>query len=1169
MEIDKEFIYKELKGKVDVQYYHKIFSEGKEIKAEWMLEPQKPENLVEDTFRKILKNIGIPADKFLSQNRVKIFDVFKNKHRWPDFKFIKHRKSEKDLLIELEPYNSDIQVGIDQTEEWIRDIRIGTYSDALVINLNQFVLIFFDGSEVHSKELSIKDACNHIKNVVFGKEVTIKYKDINRITEQFYNQFFALIHGGPYTNTKKEKITISTQDAIINNLHYTERLVDIEKIEFVNSIFNRLIFIKILIDWNLFPDIFPYLREVPHHLIHTDLNNLFFKTLAVKEQERVNLPKEYDKIPFLNGGLFRKTDIEKKNPDLVIDARFLTKVFDFLEEYSFLENGDDNNSINSEILGYIFEKTIEFRKGTGSYYTHNLICDYMCESVLIPHYLIRINDYLKSIGYKDEELLENLEEIYMLKEKTLKKIYDKIIKNVKVCDICVGSGAFLLAMGNLILEIHERIITILRIKSSKTELKQYIVEYNLFGVDMMVSAIQICQLRLWLWISENSSELSPLPNIEYNLRVGNSLLGTDTKINIRTMNYKFINKINSVKFLDKKDPNLVAVYEELSKGAISFESLKLLKTTLINLFLYSHDQNTVLLKDLIDSLNELIIEDANRIYLNYLKNKIKNKKFTKGLTVEFLKRLKAFHWYLEFPQVFPKGFDVIVGNPPYISAKFMEKIELEQDLQMLNKELKKRTKRLATLKSNNSINEYKERIKTIKKEIKLKNELLKSDYYVKEKLFNSIYKEFLKKDYVWTYKIYDILVPFFEKGFKLLRKNQKTYLSFITSNKFLATDYGQVIRKDFLNDFQIEMLVDISMIKVFKDAAVYPIIITLKNSKAPKEWLINIGRYRNIDNLGKNLKRIEQSRYNKKETNYLIYIPLHKDSFELFDKINKHEICSPIGEEFISSYREFNFTNWGDYEIFVKSNKGEVLGVDYFLYVTNNDLKPYQIVVTDQLYFHKEIPVGENPKKLKFAQDKWEVFSKKLLMIKEVALDLICALGKNYANIGKIYALRLKEGSEYDGISNYYFLALFNSKLLDFYFRIVFWNTHLSGGYLNYHFSYLSILPILKIDRKSMTYKRIVILSKCLEILSNDLTKLLLDLLVVNAYFPNDLKISAEQVSFIDEYIGKKVDYEVAEEINLSIKKIKRNVLKLCEHEYFQIMVNERQFKGDDDQTKK
>ena len=134
--------------------------------------------------------------------------------------------------------------------------------------------------------------------------------------------------------------------------------------------------------------------------------------------------------------------------------------------------------------------------------------------------------------------------------------------------------------------------------------------------------------------------------------------------------------------------------------------------------------------------------------------------------------------------------------------------------------------------------------------------------------------------------------------------------------------------------------------------------------------------------------------------------------------------------------------------------------------------------------------------------------------------------------------------------------------------RIVFWDTHLSGGYLNYHFSYLSILPVLKIDRKSKIYKRIVILSKCLEISYNDLTKLLLELMVVNAYFPNDLKVSEKQVLFIDEYIAKEIDYEVAKEINLSIKKVEKIILKLGEHEYFQIMNNERRFK-DDEQTKK
>ncbi|KKM97996.1 hypothetical protein LCGC14_1162440 [marine sediment metagenome] len=1161
MEFNEDFIIEEIKNKLDIQYYHNVFDDHKEIKGEWMLETQKPENLVEDIFRKMLIILQIPENKIVSQSRVKIFDVFKDKNRYPDFKIIKHRTKEKDLLIELEPYNTNIQVGITQAEEWIRDIRIGTVSQALVVNLNHFILVFFDGKDVKNKELTIAESCKLISDIVFGKKISIKIEDINKITKQFYNQFYAIIHGGVYINIKKERIIINEKDSIINNLIYADRLNEEGKVEFIYSIFNRLIFIKILIDWDLFPDISQYLRRVPEHLIHTELNNLFFKTLAVKEEERVNLPEEFIDVPFLNGGLFRKTDIEKKNQDLMVNPKYLTKIFDFLEEYSFLANGDDNSSINSEILGYIFEKTIEFRKGTGSYYTHTSICDFMCESVLFPHFLVRINDYLESIGYKKAELLENFEEIFMLKEKTLLNIYEKIIKNLKVCDICVGSGAFLLAMGNLLLDIHKRLLLLLNKPVDDTEIKRSIVENNLYGVDLMISAIQICQLRLWLWISEGSIKLSPLPNIDYNLRVGNTLLGSDTSIDISTVNYKFINKINSVHFLDKDNPELKAILTELNKGAISFKSLKLLKTTLINLFLYSHDENTVLLKDLIDSLNDLITDDADRIYLDFLKNRIKSNKFRKGLTIEFLRRLKAFHWYLEFPQVFPKGFDVIVGNPPYISTKFMEKIWLEQDIQSLGKEIKRRKKRITKLKSIKAIQEYKDIIERLKNEMDEKKELFLTDYYQEEKLYNSVYKEYLKKNYKWTYKIYDILIPFFEKGFKLLKDNKKTYLSFITSNKFLATDYGKVIRKDFLNSYQIDLLVDISMIKVFKDAAVYPIIITIKNTVVSNDSLIKIGRYKDINQLGNELTKIEQERYNNADSNYIIYIPLHNESFKLFDKLFHHPNCSTIGNEFINYYREFDFTNWKDYEVFVKHKSGNILGDDFYLYITNNDFEQFQIQISDQLYFHRKIPKNENPKSLSIPKEKWDVFRNELLMIKEVALDLKCVLAKYYANIGKIYALRIKEESELINLSNYYFLALLNSRLLDFYFRVVFWNTHLSGGYLNYHFSYLSIVPILRINPDSNLYKRIITLSKCLEKKYNDNIRLLLELLLIHAHFPKDLKIETKKISFIDNLFGKELTEEGVYKLIKQTDKIKNYLCRLSEQEYYEIISNERQFK--------
>lgn len=1162
MTFDKEHLVSKIKEKTKIQYHDKILKEGKKIKAEWMTNPQKPENLVGDIFDELLTLLKIPNESIITQTRVERYDLFKEKrYRYPDYQLVKHRRSEKNLYIELEPYNTDIEIGVKQAKEWISDITIGTVANAMAINLNKFILIYFDGKKVREKELSVEEACSYFSEIVFGKELSIKLDEINKITDQFYNQFSAIIHSGTYTSIINEKITILPENSIFENLLYSDKLNEMEKIEFIYTIFNRLIFIKILVDWNLFPEIFSYLRKVPHHLIHTELNNLFFRTLSVRKENRVNLPKAYDNIPFLNGGLFRITVVEKDNPNIMIDPNYLLIIFNFLEEYTFMENGANRSSINSEVLGYIFEKTIEFRKGTGSYYTHAIICDFMCESVLYPHLIARMNDYLKAIGYKEGELLENFEEIFMLKETTLNNLYEKVIINLKVCDICVGSGAFLLAMGNLLLEIHERILTILHKKVDKTKLKQNIVESNLFGVDLILSAIQICQLRLWLWISEGSKELKPLPNIEYNLRVGNTLLGSTTTINIQSINYKFIKKIKKATFLDESIPEYKEIIKEFEKMTVSFQSLKKLKTLLLDLYVYSHDTNTILLKELIEDLNELIVDSADILYLEVFKKDVKKIKLKNEVTHDFLRNLKTFHWYIEFPQVFPKGFDIIVGNPPYISTKFLTKIPLEQDIQALTKELNKKKKKVKKLKSNDYIEKYQNKIRSLKEEIITKNKLLQTEPYQKEILYNKIYKEFLKNHYKWAFKIYDILIPFFERGFELLKNNKKTYLSFITSNKFLATDYGELIRKDFLNDFQIEIIVDISMIKVFKDAAVYPIIISIKKCEPIEHWKVAIGRYKDINKLGNSLYFVEQERYNKIDTKFLIYIPLHMESYVLFDKIYSHLKCTTVGEEFLNSYREFDFTSWGDYEIFVKDQPGENLGDDYFLYVTNNDISPFKIDTERLLYFHKSVSKKTNPKNLIIDNEKWNIFSSELLLIKEVALDLICALGKNYANIGKIYALRLKEDSEFGNISNLYFLALFNSTLLDFYFRVIFWNTHLSGGYLNYHFSYLSILPLLKIEPTSIELKRIVFLSHCLTIQSNEIIKLLLNYLIINAYFPDEFLIPISIIDVIDENISKHRNGNIINKFFEKLEGIKREILALESHKIYQTINKERKFK--------
>lgn len=1236
MNLSYENIAEQLKAKVKIEYQEKVFTEGKEIKPEWMIEPQKPESLIDQLFISLIKNLDIPKNKIISQSKIKLYAIFKKKRRYPDYKLTKNPRSEKNILIELEPFNSDIEIGINQALEWIQDIRIGSMNDALVTNLNSFFLISYRNNEIKKKELSFQEFCKYITNLTLGKKVSVDLDEISRITERFYDQFYALIHGGVYKNKDGETIKISEELAIIKNLLYDKDLTEDERVQYIHTVFNRLIFIKILIDWDLFPNIFSYFKNIPsdlQHILNTELDKLFFKTLAVIKENRINLPEIFEKVPFLNGGLFRRTELEENNPDLTIKPPYILMILEFLEDYSFVKEGDGDSTIDSEILGYIFEKTIEFRKGTGSFYTHKYICDFMCENILYPHLTDRINDYLQSfvfirkdlekflqrfdffsekrldvlkvlkawyddeidkdiaikklekidcnvnkssqifdfidsIRYRENELLDNFEETFILREKIILDIYEKIIKNLKICDICVGSGAFLLAMGDLLLNLHKRFLDFLHKDYNEIKIKQYIVEYNLFGVDIEVSAIQICQLRMWLWISENSKEIKPLPNIEYNLRVGNSLLGLDSDFEIGKVSFEYLQKLENANILNGDNPKHENILTALKSGVISFSILKRLKKTLLEIYMPSHSEKTNKIRKLIEELNDLIIEHANSIYYKHIQERIGSKKFLSNyseqekseILKDFLKEEKVFYWQLEFPLVFPKGFDIIVGNPPYISTKYMQKIPLEQDIRKFKKKVKRKKRRIKKLKTQDTIDRYKDEIEDLNKKIKHKEELLKKKKYQKKKLYNQIYKEYLKNEFYWAYKIYDILIPFYERGFNLLNDNDSSYLSFITSNKFLANDYGERIRKDLLNDYKIELIVDISMIRVFKDAAVYPIISSIKKTENNINNEIIISRYDNIGDLGRDTYYVPQKRYNREKTNYLIYIPNYIKSFRLFDKIEDEVSFVRFEEVFKTHYRVFDFTNWGDFRIFIKDTKGNKLGEDYNYFVDLSDLNPFHLEKENQKYFHKNIPSSKNPKNLQIKNEIWELFNEKMLLIKEVSKDLICSLAENHVHISKMYGLTVKEDSKLKNLAIYYFLGLLNSKLLDFYFRVVFWNTHLSGGYLNFHGSYLDILPILDIDNSREVYLYIVLLSMFLHKNYLKLPSDLLDLLVLEAYFPDTFPDLLDELTFLDNYEKKDLSDMDYTNIRKKIIRLESLIDKSKKNEYYQIMIKERKF---------
>jgi len=169
-------------------------------------------------------------------------------------------------------------------------------------------------------------------------------------------------------------------------------------------------------------------------------------------------------LPYLNGGLFRPSGIEldeqgyRRNVQLNPDA--IKDIWKFFERYKFLRedsnNVRDSNTINPEILGYIFERSIgDERKLTGSFYTREVITSYMVENALFKYIVDKVNEYLIEKKIKpirktsDIDFLENSVEVYDY-------ILNKLLKNIKICDPACGSGAFLEKSAEKLLYLYKK-----------------------------------------------------------------------------------------------------------------------------------------------------------------------------------------------------------------------------------------------------------------------------------------------------------------------------------------------------------------------------------------------------------------------------------------------------------------------------------------------------------------------------------------------------------------------------------------------------------------------------------------------------------------------------------------------------------------------------------------
>lgn len=372
------------------------------------------------------------------------------------------------------------------------------------------------------------------------------------------------------------------------------------------------------------------------------------------------------RVPYVGGNLFEyyeEYNWEKESLKISNSTFSNSKgngILDIFDLYNFtIDEQDDTDiemSIDPEMLGRIFENLLDenIRKRGGSFYTPKSIVNYMCEKSLEDYLNKKLKGKINSNEISDfiSSKKINFSEKNNIKENA--KFLDHALESIKICDPAIGSGAFAVGMVNLISKLRLSLINYIdrRYKNSSYYFKRDCILNSIYGVDIDITAVEISKLRLWLClivdeIDYNSTE--PLPNLDYNIMQGNSLIDEfyGYEFNINNNNNKQLTlyeSLNEIEDLVKELSILQKKYSNL-KQFLKRKELKLkINNTLLKIF-------------------KKTISDHKKFDKNHTK-KIQNNFEIEKIN---LKKKNFFCWQLFFADIFflNNGFDLIIANPPY------------------------------------------------------------------------------------------------------------------------------------------------------------------------------------------------------------------------------------------------------------------------------------------------------------------------------------------------------------------------------------------------------------------------------------------------------------------------------------------------------------------------
>ncbi len=416
------------------------------------------------------------------------------------------------------------------------------------------------------------------------------------------------------------------------------------------------------------------------------LKVLFFEGFAKAAPNRsAQTNQTLGEIKYLNGGLFARHWIEKKYEISIANEAF-GKTLTLFERYSWnLDDspGGKDEEIRPEVLGYIFEKYIN-QKEFGAYYTRPEITEYLCDRTINKLILDKVNAEKRWQFGSIEELLFNLDGDLCL------FLLEEILPKLSLLDPACGSGAFLVAAMKTLINVYAAVIgriefvkspaitkwlQTIRGRGEKLSVQYYIkkriITDNLYGVDIMEEATEITKLRLFLALVASATtleELEPLPNVDFNIMAGNSLIGLirvdEDGFNGIGSDDMPLSKMMAAndyrRILERKNAS-IKLYKEHAflsgklLGTDQGDRLQSIKTNI------EHED-----KDALPKLNALLFDEFGRLKIKYEQAQATGKATKRLLNQADIDRLKPFHWGYHFDQVMERGgFDAIIANPPW------------------------------------------------------------------------------------------------------------------------------------------------------------------------------------------------------------------------------------------------------------------------------------------------------------------------------------------------------------------------------------------------------------------------------------------------------------------------------------------------------------------------